>query len=288
MLHAPGAVRGDIDVDAGANVGQPAGQRVDVAQHASGRQRFQQRARVGVDLARIPGARHQPLLHQGDLGAQIVVASAEIGERRLGVTGLPRTDDPFAGRAEQPHRAVVVDTAESVRIAVGQRRRRMCRRVGGGPGRCTRPGTWSRSGPWSRNRSGSRLDRCCVVAAGLLTRHCARHLPSASRADDFPRSCRAKRHPSGRRLWCVPPRFPTGFQQVFKQLGRRCAATFRSPVLFPPGVELFQGGTLRVSLGERDNQLGLVGPHQRRAAVLDRAEGSAADLRAVGVVPFGG
>ena len=59
-----------------------------------------------------------PLLHQGDLSAQVVESPTEMGERGVRFSGLPGADDAFAGRADQPHRAVSVDAAEAVRVAV--------------------------------------------------------------------------------------------------------------------------------------------------------------------------
>ena len=60
------------------------------------RQALGQRRGGGLDLAGVAGARRQPLLHQRDLGVQVVEAPAEMGERGLGVAGLPGPDDPLA------------------------------------------------------------------------------------------------------------------------------------------------------------------------------------------------
>ena len=97
--------------------GQPGGQRVDVTEHAGRRQAFGQRRGGRLDLAGVAGAGLQPVLHQRDLGGQVVEAAAEMRERGLGVARLPRADGPLAGGGDQPHRAVVVDPAEPVRIA---------------------------------------------------------------------------------------------------------------------------------------------------------------------------
>ena len=108
-------------------------------------QRFGQPGRGGSDLARVAGARSQPLFHQGDLGAQVVESPAEMDERGFGVAGLPGPDDPLAGRGDQPYRPVGVDASESVRI-VGQR-----------PWDWVRVGTgcWFGPGPGSRPWDGT-------------------------------------------------------------------------------------------------------------------------------------
>ena len=81
------------------------------------RQRLGQPCRGGFDLACIAGTRGQPLFQQRDFGAQVVESPTEVGKRSFGVAGLPRPNDPLAGRADQPHRPVVVDAAEPVGIA---------------------------------------------------------------------------------------------------------------------------------------------------------------------------
>ena len=74
---------------------------------------------------------------------QVVEAPAEMGERRLGVAGLPGADDPFTGAADQPHRAVGVDAAEPMRVAGRAGRARRAPTVSdraGGPGAAVRDG----------------------------------------------------------------------------------------------------------------------------------------------------
>ena len=122
------------------NAGKPGRQRIDIAEHIRRRQRLGQPGRGGLDLARVAGARSQPLFHQRDLGGQVVESQTEMGERGFRIAGLPGPDDPLAGRADQPYRSVGVDASESVWI-VGQRARHGVR-VG--------TGCWLRPGPRSR------------------------------------------------------------------------------------------------------------------------------------------
>src|SRR5258708_4322860 len=117
MLVAPGAIGGDGGVGLLEKARQPAGERVDVARNEGRAQRWGQRRWVGFDLARIAAPGRQPLLHQRDLGAQVIESPAEMGERGFTVAGLPGADDAFAGRADQPYRPVVVDASELVWIA---------------------------------------------------------------------------------------------------------------------------------------------------------------------------
>ena len=89
MLVATSAFGGGGGIGVLGDAGEPGGQRVDIAEHVRGRQRFGQRCRGGFDLARIAGAGGQSLLEQRDLGAQVVEPPPEMGECRFGVAGLP-------------------------------------------------------------------------------------------------------------------------------------------------------------------------------------------------------
>jgi hypothetical protein len=145
MFLAPGALRGDRRVGMFGDAGQPGRQRIDVAEHGRRRQRFGQLGRVRLDLSRVSASGGQALLHEGDLGGQVIEAPAEVGERRLPIAGLPGADDAFAGGADQPYRAVVVHAPELVRIAGGRHHQR----VSGAGSRCRpRAGTRSRTRHW--------------------------------------------------------------------------------------------------------------------------------------------
>src|SRR5580693_657994 len=159
MLVPTGALGGGDSVGMLTNAGKPRGQRIDITENMCGRQRFAQLHRVGLDLARVARARSQPLLHQRDLGAQVVESPTEMRERGFDVARLPRSDDPFAGRADQPYRPVGVDASESVWI-VGQR-----------------PGDWVRvrAGCWFGHGSRSRPWYGPGFVMGLFRRH---ELPS--------------------------------------------------------------------------------------------------------------
>ena len=151
MLVATRAVGGGGGFGVLSDAGQPRGQRIDISEHIRGRQRLGQPCGGGFDLACIAGTRGQPLFQQRDLGAQVVEPPTEVGERRFGVAGLPGPDDPLAGRADQPHRSVVVDAAEPVRIAGRRRNDRMG------------VGTGCRSGPGPRYRAAGWAEVRCVA-----------------------------------------------------------------------------------------------------------------------------
>ncbi|CKO84519.1 Uncharacterised protein [Mycobacterium tuberculosis] len=231
MFLASGAVGGSDDLRAITNACQPVCQRVDIAQHACRRQRFGQRDRMGFDLACVAGAGRQPLVHQHDFGAQVIESPAEMGKRGFGIAGLPGADDTLAARTDQPHRAVVVDTAETVRVAGRVR----THRVGGGSRHRPGAGTRSRAGHRRGSRLGGRPGR--IVAAGLVGRHAlvtylatlrayAAHLPREA-APMWSARCP---HP-------VLPPFPTVLKQVLRPLDRLFVAIFadrgcHGPVLF--------------------------------------------------------
>lgn len=190
MFLASGAVGGSDDLRAITNACQPVCQRVDIAQHACRRQRFGQRDRMGFDLACVAGAGRQPLVHQHDFGAQVIESPAEMGKRGFGIAGLPGADDTLAARTDQPHRAVVVDTAETVRVAGRVR----THRVGGGSRHRPGAGTRSRAGHRRGSRLGADPDESSLRGSSAVMRLSPTLQPFAR----MPRICRAKRHRCGR------------------------------------------------------------------------------------------
>ncbi|BCI89485.1 hypothetical protein NIIDMKKI_46910 [Mycobacterium kansasii] len=108
----------------------------------------------------------------------------------FGIARLPGADNTLAGRRDQPHRTVVVDTPEAVRIAVrgaatGWRTGRDIG-PGRGPGRGTGPGTGLETGPGTGG-CGSLLRGSSAVMCSSPT------LCTLSRVG-YPRIGRAKRH----------------------------------------------------------------------------------------------
>ena len=116
---------------------RPRGQPVEVADRRGGRDRLGEDLRLALDLGRVAGVRLQPRLEQRDLGGQVVVAAAVVGQPRGRLAGLPGADGALAVGGAHVDGAVLVDPAPRGGVAdLGgghlDRRGRGRRRPGGG------------------------------------------------------------------------------------------------------------------------------------------------------------